>query len=98
MPGNFCNFQGYVLNTGNVCSSVWAFVISLHTFLLLAGGPRWRGWVAEKSSSGKGRWFFAAGIWGFVLFIGMIGMALIQNVTPEKGPFCMIPHYFTDGR
>jgi hypothetical protein len=89
VPGPTCNLQGLFINSGDIASSIWAFVIAVHTFFLLAGGRKWRAWAAERSMSGKARWIFAAGIWSFVLFIGVIGMILIEPVNPGKGPFCM---------
>ena len=62
----------------------------MHTFFLLAGGRKWRVWVAEKSMQGKGRWILTGVIWGVVVFIGVIGMILIQHLYPNKGPFCML--------
>jgi len=55
MPGSGCNAPGLFINIGDVGSAWWTFVITLHTFLVLAGGPNIRGWVAEKSVGGKSR-------------------------------------------
>jgi hypothetical protein len=92
LPGRLCTFQGWLLNTGDISSAIWSFVIAGHTFFLLAGGRQWRSWVAEKSSSGKARWILCFCIWFFVIFISSIGLVLIEKLHPEKGPFC-IPFY-----
>jgi len=86
--GAFCNFQGFMINSGDIASAIWSFIIAVHTFFLLAGGRRYRAWVAEKSMSGNTRWFLCAAVWVFVIFIGVIGLILIQRIHPEKGPFC----------
>jgi len=85
-----CTLQGFLINSGDIGSAIWSFVIAFHTFFLLAGGRRWRAWVGEKSTSGKARWFLCLGIWLFVLFIGAIGLIVIEPLHPDKGPFCMI--------
>jgi hypothetical protein len=52
-------------------------------------GAGCREWVTRKSTSGKGRWVFTMGIWGFILFIGRVGFMFIQPFYPEKGPYCI---------
>jgi G protein-coupled glucose receptor regulating Gpa2 len=89
LPGSVCTLQGFLINSGDIASAIWSFVIAAHTFFLLAGGRGWRSWVAEKSMSGKFRWFLCVGIWLFVLFISTIGLWLIEKIHPERGPFCM---------
>jgi hypothetical protein len=42
MTGPGCTVQGFLINSGDVSSAIWSFVIAVHTFVLLAGGPRWR--------------------------------------------------------
>lgn len=91
IPGPMCTLQGFLIQSGDIASSIWAFVIAFHTFFLLAGGRNWRAWVAEKSTSGKARWILCLGIWFVVLFIGVIGLILIEKMYPEKGPFCIPP-------
>src|SRR5437773_8329032 len=76
--GPLCTLQGFLINAGDICSAIWSFIIAFHTFFLLAGGRRWKTWVAEKSMGGKGRWFLCGGVWLFVLFIGIIGPVLIE--------------------
>jgi hypothetical protein len=61
----------------------------MHTFALLAGSPAVRGWVSEKTASGKARWAVCAGIWTFVVFIGAIGPVVLENLHPENGPYCI---------
>jgi G protein-coupled glucose receptor regulating Gpa2 len=89
VPSPGCNAQGFFITAGDVASAWWAFVIAMHTFLLLAGGPKWRSWVAEKSVRGKFRWCLCAAIWLGVLFLSTVGIIVIQNINPEKGPFCI---------
>ena len=86
--GPSCTLQGFLINSGDIASAIWSFVIAVHTFFLLAGVHRWRSWVADKSTAGKGRWILCVGVWLFVLFIGVIGLILIEPLHPEKGPFC----------
>ena len=88
LPGGLCTLQGFLIQSGDIASAMWSFIIAVHTFFLLAGGRRWRAWVAEKSTSGKGRWILCLGVWLVVLFIGTIGLMLIQKLYPYKGPFC----------
>ena len=88
--GPSCTLQGFLLNCGDIGSAIWSFVIAMHTFFLLAGGRKWRTWVAERSTSGKSRWFLCIGIWLFILFIGIIGPVVIEPLHPEKGPFCTL--------
>ena len=90
LPGFACSVQGFFINVGDVASSVWSLVIALHTFLLLAGGQRSRAWASEKSTMGKGRWFFCVGVWLGICFLGLIGPVVIERVT-GKGPFCTFP-------
>ena len=90
-PGSYCNFQFLVLNSGDLGSALWTLVVALSTFLTIAGGPRCREWVTRKSTSGKGRWVLTLAIWGFILFIGLIGFIFIQPFHPERGPYCIKP-------
>lgn len=89
IPGPVCTLQGFLIQSGDISSSIWAAIIAFHTFFLLAGGRNWRAWAAEKSTSGKARWILCFGVWFCVLFIGLIGLILIENLYPDKGPFCM---------
>lgn len=89
-PGFACSVQGFFINVGDVASSIWSFVIALHTFLLLAGGQRSRAWASEKSTMGKGRWIFCLGVWAAICFLGLIGPLVIEPAT-GKGPFCTSP-------
>ena len=89
MTGPGCTLQGFLINSGDISSAIWSFVIALHTFTLLAGGHKWRCWVAEKTESGKSRWAVCLGIWAFVFLIGAIGPVVIERLHPEKGPFCI---------
>jgi len=89
LPGSLCTAQGFLINTGDVASAVWSFVIAVHTFFLLAGGRKWRTWVAEKSTTGKARWFLVFFLWAAVAFLGVIGMTLVQKLHPDRGPFCI---------
>ena len=94
MPGPYCTFQGLVLQCGLLGGAIWTFVVTLNTFLLIAGGPNRRAWVAEKSASGKGRWIICIGIWLFILFIGVFGILFIQPFHPERGTYCILPRSF----
>ena len=87
LPGLACTVQGILINSGDVASAVWAFVIAIHTTMLFVGGPKWGDRAVNLSVRGKARWFICLGVWSGVLFIGFIGMGVSQ--TPEKGPFCM---------
>lgn len=89
-PGHFCNLQGVLLNIGDVAAALWSFVIATHTFLLLAGGRKWRAWISDFSTSGKGRWLVSVTVWFTALFIATVGLFLVQNIHPERGPFCII--------
>jgi hypothetical protein len=95
MTGPGCTLQGFLINCGDVSSAIWSFIIALHTFTLLAGSPKWRGWAAEKTASGKSRWIVCAGVWIFVFVIGAIGPVVLENLHPEKGPYCIIPYKFS---
>lgn len=88
-PGPLCTLQGILVECGDVASSVWSFVIAVHTFILLAGGPRIKAWIAEKGTSGKVRWILCVGIWLSVVFLAVIGPILIRGLNPENGPFCI---------
>ena len=88
MPGPYCTFQGLVLQCGLLGGAIWTFVVTLNTFILIAGGPSRRAWIVEKSASGKGRWIICIGIWTFILFIGLFGLLFIQPFHPEKGTYC----------
>lgn len=90
MTGPGCTVQGFLINSGDVSSAIWSFVIAVHTFVLLAGGSRWRTWAAEKGSSGKARWILCFGVWALVVFIGAFGPVVLQNLHPEKGPYCTL--------
>jgi hypothetical protein len=91
LPGGLCTLQGFLIQSGDIASAIWSFIIAVHTFVLLAGGRKWRAWVAENSTAGKGRWFLCLGVWLVILFIGTIGLILIQKLYPYKGPFCNFP-------
>src|SRR5436190_3404232 len=56
MTGVGCTVQGFLINSGDVASAMWSFVVALHTFILLAGPHKWRTWVARETASGKTRW------------------------------------------
>ena len=90
MPGNGCNAQGIFINIGDVASAWWTFVIALHTFLILAGGPKVRGWVAEKSVTGNFRWVLCFVLWFSVFFLSTVGIFMIQNLDSSNGPFCIL--------
>jgi hypothetical protein len=89
ITGPYCTFQAVALISGVLGSAVWTFVITLNTFLLLAGGRNTRAWLIEKSNSGWERWVFCIAIWIFILFSALFGF--IEPLDPEKGPYCMLP-------
>ena len=90
MPGPFCTFQGVVLQCGLLAEPIWTFVVTINTFIMIAGGPGPRAWAAEKSSSGKTRWILCFGIWAFVIFIAIFGLLFIEPLHPEKGNYCTL--------
>lgn len=90
MTGTGCTLQGFLINSGDVASAIWSFVIALHTFTLLTGRRKWGSWVAEKTESGKARWAVCIAIWGFVFVIGTIGPVIVEKLHPEKGPYCIL--------
>jgi hypothetical protein len=89
LPGPGCTLQGILVECGDVASSLWSFVIAAHTFILLAGGPRIKAWIAEKGTSGKARWILCIAIWLVAVFLSLIGPILIRRLYPENGPFCI---------
>lgn len=88
--GPICTVQAALLQIGATASACWSFVIAVYTFILLAGNPHWRAWAVEKSTFGKARWVLCIGIWSGVSFLGIIAPIIIQNLNPDKPPFCMI--------
>ena len=90
MTGPGCTLQGFLINSGDVASAIWSFVIALHTFTLLAGGHKWRILGGrERLQSGKARWAVCLGLWTFVFVIGAIGPVVIERLRPENGPYCI---------
>ena len=85
--GPLCTFQAIGLISGDVGSAIWTFVITIHTFLLLAGGRHCRAWVAEKSASGKLRWVFCGVTWLFIIFSGLFGLIFFSG---SETPYCTI--------
>jgi len=89
-PGFACSAQGFLINVGDVGSSIWSLVIAIHTVLLLAGGQNIRVWAAEKSTGGKGRSMLGFCLWAMIVFIGLIGPLAVQPIYYDtKGPFCI---------
>jgi hypothetical protein len=93
MTGPGCTLQGFLINSGDISSAIWSFIIALHSFTLLVGSPKLRGWAADKTTSGKARWIICAGVWIFVFGIGTLGPVVFQNLHPENGPYCIIPNF-----
>jgi len=92
IPSPACTIQGILINTGDLSSAIWSFVIAVHTFLVLTGGKDWGEWAARKSLQGKARWIICGGVWFAVVFLGVIGIVAIERIsTPVDGPFCMSP-------
>jgi len=88
ITGPYCTFQAVGLIAGVIGSAIWTLVITLNTFLLLAGGRNTRAWVIEKTNSGWARWVLCIAIWAFILFGALFGF--IEGSSPEKGPYCMV--------
>lgn len=88
ITGPYCTFQAVGLISGVIGSAIWTFVITVNTFLLLAGGRSTRAWVIEKGNSGWERWVLCIVVWTFVLLSGVFG--LLEPTTPEKGPYCIL--------
>jgi hypothetical protein len=77
-------------------SATWTFVITVTTFLLLAGGRNVRAWVIEKSNSGWERWVLSAVVWLFVLFCALYGIIFVDPYRgPDQGPYCESPTILT---
>ena len=94
-PGVFCNAQGFLLNSGGTGSAIWSFVIATHSFLVLVGGRRCPKWMTGKSR--RLTWVSCFCIWSLVIFVGIVGIVLIEKVQTEKGPFCkLLIKAFTD--
>ena len=91
IPSPACTIQGILINTGDLSSAIWSFVIAVHTFLVLTGGKDWGEWAARKSLQGKARWIICAGVWFAVVFLGVIGIVAIERISPVDGPFCVSP-------
>ena len=85
--GPYCTTQAVGLIIGVLGSAIWTFVITVNTFLLLAGGRNIRAWVIEKSNSGWERWVLCFVLWLFILISGLFGF--IEPLDPAKGPYCM---------
>ena len=84
-----CDVQGVVIQIGDVGSAVWTLIVAIHAFLL-AGRPKWRKWILEKSTRGKFRWVFCCFVWLAVILLGFVGI-VIQSIAPHNGPFCKFP-------
>ena len=89
ITGPYCTFQAVGLITGVLGSAIWTFVITLNTFLLLAGGRNTRAWVIEKTNSGWGRWVVCIVIWIFIIGGGLFGLIFIEPFGTDKGPYCI---------
>lgn len=89
VPGPYCMFEGIILRSADLATTVWTFAVRVNTFLLIAGGKNVHEWVERKSSEGKGRWFVVGRIWLFVAFIGLFGIIFIQPFHPEPGNYCI---------
>ena len=77
------------MTAGDLAAAIWTFVVTISTFLLLAGGTNVRDWVARKSAEGKGRWCIVAVGWFFIAFAGLFGLIFVQPLHPERGNFCI---------
>jgi hypothetical protein len=88
VPGPLCTLQGVLLTSGDIGSAIWTFIITIHTFILLAGGRRLRYWITEKTSAGVGRWILGAAVWTFVLISGLFGLLFIEPFQGVKRQYC----------
>jgi hypothetical protein len=89
ITGPYCKFQAVGLIWGVMASAIWTFVITINTFLLLAGGRKTRAWLIDKGNSGWTRWVLCAAIWIFILVSGLFGF--MEPFTANRGPYC--PHH-----
>jgi hypothetical protein len=96
-PGIGCNAQGFFITAGDLASAWWTLTIAGHTFLVLAGGSKWKNWAAEKSTEGKGRWVLAFVIWSVSVFLSSIGIA-IELIYPQNGAFCTVLYIAVSNR
>jgi len=87
-PGVACSVQGVLIQSGDLASALWSLIISVHTFLSRMGvkGPGY--WGKEFSAKGKESWIVSFGVWFIAFFLGSIGLIVIEQRNPEKGPFC----------
>jgi hypothetical protein len=90
VPSLGCNVQGVFINSGDIGSALFSFVIAIHTYLFFARNGRWRKWVQDYSSGGYGRWILCGFLWFMVAFLAFIGIVLIEKLNPDDGPFCEI--------
>jgi hypothetical protein len=89
ITGPYCYVQVVGLVMGDVGSALWTFIITVSTFLLLAGGRNVRAWIIEKSNSGWERWALCVGVWIFILFCGLYGIIFVDPYRgPDQGPYC----------
>lgn len=89
ITGPYCDFQAVGLIWGVMASAIWTFVITINTFLLLAGGRKTRAWLIDYGNSGWGRWVVCAVIWIFILVSGLFGF--MEPFDVARGPYC--PHH-----
>lgn len=85
--GPLCTIQAIGLISGNVGSAIWTFVITVHTFLLLAGSRSFRDRVTKTGSSGKLRWAICAILWVFIIFCGLYGLIFHSE---SETPYCIM--------
>src|SRR5437762_12150786 len=88
VPGPVCTLQGVLINSGDVGSALFSFVIAIHTYLFFTRGARLR--TKTIAESGKRHWILCFLLWFIVAFLGFIGIVLIEKIYPEKGSFCNI--------
>jgi len=84
--GPLCTIQAIGLISGNVGSAIWTFVITVHTFLLLAGSRSFRDRITKTGSSGKPRWAICVVLWVFIIFCGLYGLIFHSK---SKTPYCI---------
>jgi hypothetical protein len=86
ITGPYCDFQAVGLIWGVMASAIWTFVITVNTFLLLAGGRKTRAWLIDKVNSSWEQWIVCAVIWIFILVSGLVGF--LEPFDADKGPYC----------
>jgi hypothetical protein len=90
--GVACNVQAVFINSGDLASALWSFVIAMHTLR----------WSTHRLSEGRRatrlscmsnafwQWGLCIGIWMLVIFLGTFGLQ-IQKWQPQNGGSVFLP-------